>query len=112
MKYIQKEIEDAQTGAIARYHEITLMQVDYAQLTVQATLASYVSKKAKDTGKSSLSYITLQLTNIPTDRNINIHDWVLEKLVSIEKMAEEESYSVGAHDPYLFVDGEVIDVAL
>ena len=43
---IKHEIEDESTGAVANYHVIEYVSIDYKYNTVTATMNGYVSKKS------------------------------------------------------------------
>ncbi|HHE3654194.1 TPA: hypothetical protein ACPDWD_001511 [Pasteurella multocida] len=104
MKYIEKTIEDSQTGANASYHELVSFTVDYNNSSVTTTTASYVSKKAKDGNKKALSYNSFYLNPVPA-RTENAHDWILNQLV--QKQAEDYHYDGEGVNPYMFADGVI-----
>lgn len=47
---ISHEIEDESTGAVARYHVIEYVSIDYKYGNATATLNGYVSQKAHEAG--------------------------------------------------------------
>lgn len=107
MKYIEKQIEDAQTGAIANYHEVTAVNVDYVNNTVVATLASYVSKKTKDAGKSALSLNSFTLSPILPARSESAHDWSLNELIQEPSADFDPEEYPGYVNPHMFAGGKI-----
>ncbi|HED4408901.1 TPA: hypothetical protein R4328_002030 [Pasteurella multocida] len=105
MKYIEKAIEDQQTGANASYHEIMSLNIDYLNNTTSVAVASFVSKKARDSDRKALSFNSFYLNSVP-ERSESAHDWVLNQLVQ----PQPEDYQ---HDgqssvnPYMFAGGQV-----
>ena len=107
MKYIEKQIEDEQTGAIAGYHEITLLKCDYLNKIVETTMASYASKKAKDNGKNALSFNTFTFTNAMPDTGESAHDWSLNQLIQPKPEDFVPENYVGYVNPYIFAGGKI-----
>ena len=107
MKFIEKQIEDNQTGAIANYHEITAVNCDYLNGSVTATIASYVSKKARENGKNSLSLNSFTFSQAMPARDESAHDWVLGQLIQPqpEDFVPEDYY--GYINPHMFAGGKV-----
>ncbi|HDR1418802.1 TPA: hypothetical protein QB189_000584 [Pasteurella multocida] len=104
MKYIEKTIEDSQTGANASYHELVSFTVDYNNSSVTSTTASYVSKKAKDGNKKALSFNSFYLNSVP-ERGESSHDWVLNQLV--QPQPEDYQHDGQSVNPYMFAGGQV-----
>ncbi|WP_241482486.1 hypothetical protein [Muribacter muris] len=109
IKYIEKTIEDANTGADVKYHEITAVNADYKNKYVSVTIESYISRKTKEAGKEPVgSPITLSLNHCPTMAE-NVVDWAYQQLIQPlpQDYAEPEEKYYGWVDPYLFSGGKV-----
>lgn len=111
-KYIEKNIEDPNTGADVKYHEITAVNIDYKNGYASVTVESYISKKAKDAGKFPVGYPnTLSFSgNVPTMAD-NPVDFFYAQLTQpvpedYQEPTDEEKYH-GWVDPYLFGGGDV-----
>lgn len=50
---IQKDIETT-TGALARYHRISALRIDWKQKQLAGVIASYYTQEARDAGKGTL----------------------------------------------------------
>ena len=109
MKYIEKQIEDTQTGAIANYHELTAINCDYTNKSVVATIASYVSKKARESSKNALSFNSITFTQAMPSRGESAHDWTLNQLVQPQPEGFVPDDYVGYINPYIFAGGEIKD---
>lgn len=109
MKYIEKKLEDAQTGAIVDYHEIVNIGVDYINNSVSVTIASYVSSNGRENNKNPLSYNSFYLDEAPS-REVNIHDWALSQLI----INEPEGFvrDDNAINPYFFAGGKIKEIEL
>ena len=106
MKYIEKAIEDEQTGATAKYHEITALNIDYTSDYATVTVGSYVSLKARKAGKSALSFNSFTLQPLP-DRAENPHDWALTQLIQSKPAEFVPDDYPGYVNPHTFADGEI-----
>ncbi len=109
MKYIEKAIEDANTGANANYHEITTLNIDYTNNSVSVVLASYVSQKMKAAGKSALSFVPLSLSPLPS-REVSVHDWALNQLIQAVPEGFVPQEYQGYINPHTFAGGKVKEV--
>lgn len=112
IKYIDKAIEDPNTGADVKYHEITAVSVDYKNRYASVSVESYISLKAKQRGKAPVGYpIHLTFTeNIPNMAD-NPIDFFYTQLTQplpegYQAPTEEEKYN-GLVDPYLFCGGNI-----
>lgn len=112
IKYIEKAIEDQNTGADVKYHEITAVNIDYKNRYASVTVESYISKKTKEAGKSPVGHPTILSFsgNVPTMAD-NPVDFFYAKLTQptpegYQEPAEEEKYT-GWVDPYLFSGGSI-----
>lgn len=107
MKFIEKQIEDTQTGAIANYHEITSINCDYTNNSVVATIASYVSKKARESSKNALSFNSFTFTQAMPSRGESAHDWALNQLVQPQPEGFVPEEYFGYVNPHMFANGKV-----
>lgn len=112
IKYIEKSIEDPNTGADVKYHEITAVNIDYKHKYASITVESYISKQAKEAGKQPVGHpTTLSFSgNVPTmaDNPIDYFYTQLTQPIPQEwqEPAEEEKYQGWVH-PYLFAEGKI-----
>lgn len=112
IKFIEKAIEDPNTGADVKYHEITAVNIDYKHLYASVTVESYISQKAKETGKQPVGHPTILSFsgNVPTmaDNPVDFFYTQLTQPVPEDYQAptEEEKYT-GWVDPYLFAGGKI-----
>lgn len=104
MKYIEKILEDAQTGATLGYHEIINVNLDFINKVTNVTFACYVSFDTKKANKSAVTQIGISIPDQFPDSTNNICDWILNTLVS----------PVGKNitDPYrkVFIGGVVKEI--
>lgn len=112
IKYIDKAIEDPNTGADVKYHEITAVSIDYKNGYASVTVESYISAKTKAAGKLPVGQPTMLSFsgNVPTMAD-NPIDFFYAHLTQdppegYQEPAEEEKYT-GWVDPYLFAGGKV-----
>lgn len=80
---IQHEIEDENTGAMATYHVLEYLNIDYKYQNVTATLNGYVSKKAYDGGRNPLCSHSLNIQSLPEDGEVS-RDWLYSKAVEAD----------------------------
>lgn len=112
IKFIEKAIEDPNTGADVKYHEITAVNIDYKHLYASVTVESYISQKAKETGKQPVGHPTILSFsgNVPTmaDNPVDFFYTQLTQPVpeNYQAPTEEEKYT-GWVDPYLFAGGKI-----
>ncbi|MGC7561319.1 hypothetical protein [Pasteurella sp. PK-2025] len=105
MKYIEKNLEDEQTGAITAYHEISILNVDYPNNHISVVMSSFVSKKTKNAGKSALSHNSIFINNaFPENREVCVHDWILNELV---KTKPENTAEGEMPNRYMFTNGTI-----
>ncbi|MCK3656222.1 hypothetical protein A4G19_10880, partial [Pasteurellaceae bacterium Macca] len=106
MKYIEKKLEDSRTGALAVYHEVTGLQVDYTNHSTFITISSFVSKEKKNEGKESLSINTFTIPSVPSWEQIP-YEWALSELVKAEPEDFVPETYAGYVNPYMFASGKV-----
>lgn len=89
---IKHEIEDENTGAVANYHVIEYVNIDYKFKTVTATLNGYVSKKVYDAGRNPLCSHSISVNALPEEREVT-RAWLYGKAV---EQGNEQSVFSGA----------------
>lgn len=77
---INHEIEDESTGAVANYHVIEYVSIDYKFGTVTATLNGYVSKKAYEAGRNPLCSHSVTVNSLPDGAEVP-RAWLYGKAV-------------------------------
>lgn len=81
-KALRFEFEDGDTGAVAAYHVIEYVGIDYKFKSVSATLNGYVSEKAYKDGKRYLCSHTLTFDG--ADMETVDRDWLYRRAVGAE----------------------------
>ena len=89
---IKHEIEDESTGAVANYHVIEYVGIDYKYNTVTATMNGYVSKKAYESGRNPLCSHSVTVTGLPDGAEVS-RAWLYGKEV---EQGNEQSVFSGA----------------
>lgn len=77
---ISHEIEDESTGAVARYHVIEYVSIDYKYGNATATLNGYVSQKAHEAGRNPLCSHTVSVNGLPEGEEVS-RAWMYQKAV-------------------------------
>lgn len=62
---LQQDYITPSTGAVASYHVVQQVSLDYMSNLVGATVASFLSKDAKDGGKFAMYTQQIQLQGLP-----------------------------------------------
>ncbi|QLB44790.1 hypothetical protein [Mannheimia pernigra] len=108
-KFIEKVIEDQNTGADVKYHEITAYSVDFKYNFATVTIDSYISKKTKESGKAAVGAPTiLHINNVPPTQECII-DWLCNQLIqAVPDDFQPQNYD-GYVNPYMFSGGKVKD---
>ncbi|MDH2923803.1 hypothetical protein EV693_105111 [Nicoletella semolina] len=106
MKYIEKNIEDAQTGAKVTCHAISGLNVDYLNHSTHISVASYVSAQKKSEGKLSLSINTFTIPAVPDWSQVP-YEWALNELIKPQPEDFEPENYAGYINPYLFSGGKL-----
>lgn len=89
---ITREIEDESTGAVANYHVIEYVSIDYKFNSVTATLNGYVSKKAHEAGRNPLCSHSVTVNSLPDGAEVS-RAWLYGKVV---EQGNEQSVFSGA----------------
>ena len=89
---IKHEIEDESTGAVANYHVIEYVSIDYKYNTVTATMNGYVSKKAYESGRNPLCSHSVTVNSLPDGAEVS-RAWLYGKVV---EQGNEQSVFSGA----------------
>ena len=77
---IKHEIEDESTGAVASYHVIEYVGIDYKYGSTTATLNGYVSKKAHESKRNPLCSHSLTIGGLPAEGE-SCKEWLYRKAV-------------------------------
>lgn len=80
---IKHEIEDESTGAVADYHVIEYVSIDYKYGSATATLNGYVSKKTYEAGRNPLCSHSVTVNALPEDGEVS-RAWLYGKAVEQE----------------------------
>jgi hypothetical protein len=78
---LQKDYETPSTGALASYHVIQQVSLDYVSALTTATVASYLSKDAKDAGRFAMYAQQIQIAGLPGSGS-DARDFAEEQLVA------------------------------
>lgn len=89
---INHEIEDESTGAVASYHVIEYVSIDYKFNSVTATMNGYVSKKTYESGRKPLCSHSVTLNSLPDGAEVS-RAWLYGKVV---EQGNEQSVFSGA----------------
>lgn len=89
---IKHEIEDESTGAVANYHVIEYVGIDYKYNAVTATMNGYVSKKACESGRNPLCSHSVTVNGLPDGAEVS-RAWLYDKVVD---QGNEQSVFSGA----------------
>lgn len=89
---INHEIEDENTGAVADYHVIEYVSIDYKYNSVTATINGYVSKKTYEAGRNPLCSHTVTVNGIQDGEEVS-RAWLYGKVV---EQGNEQSVFAGA----------------
>ncbi|UAX42496.1 hypothetical protein [Pasteurella canis] len=106
MKFIEKTIEDARTGAQANYHEITSLNTDYLNKKTYVSVASYVSREKKLERKDAISTNVFTIIAVP-ELNQVPYDWTLTELIKAAPPDFVPESYVGYVNPFLFAGGKI-----
>ncbi len=82
VKALRFEFEDGDTGAVAAYHVIEYVGIDYKFKSVSATLNGYVSEKAYKDGKRRLCSHTLTFDGVDVE-TVGL-DWLYNRATGAE----------------------------
>jgi hypothetical protein len=78
---LQKDYETPSTGAVASYHVVQQVGLDYVSLQTNATVASYLTKDARDAGKFPLYTQQISVDGLPTT-GVDARDYAEQQLVA------------------------------
>lgn len=78
---ISHEIEDENTGAIAEFHVLEYLTIDYKYQSATATINGYINQKAYEKGRSAITSTTLTVHGLPENGDPT-RDWVYEQAVA------------------------------
>lgn len=106
MKFIEKNIEDARTGAQATYHEITGLNTDYLNKKTYVSVASYVSHEKKVARKDAISTNVFTIMAVPEFNQVP-YDWALVELIKAAPPDFIPESYFGYVNPFLLAGGEI-----
>lgn len=95
---IKYDIEDVNTGAIASYHVIEYISVDFKYKSITATVNGYVSERSYNNGKNPLVSHTVTISEMPDGGEVT-RDWLYRRAI-----AETEG------NMHTFSGGELVEV--
>ncbi|MGF6976344.1 hypothetical protein QFZ94_004794 [Paraburkholderia sp. JPY465] len=77
---LQKDYETPSTGATASYHVVQQVSLDFVSSRSNATVASYLSKDARDAGKFALYTQQIAVAGLP-DAGVDALEFVQQQLI-------------------------------
>ncbi|GAB1652306.1 TPA: hypothetical protein ACU207_001864 [Mannheimia haemolytica] len=104
MKFIEKQIENDTTGALASCHVLSLVTIDYDNQLTSAIIKSFVSKDKKESGKQPIFQSSVTINAAP-DFGQSPNEWVLSELI---KPAPDAVEPFDEHK-YVFAGGKIKD---
>jgi len=93
------------TGAKAGYHVVTQVAIDYEMVATVATVASYLSKDAKDGGKFPMYAQQIAVSGLP-DKGVDARDFAETALAAV---APTESSVPTSMNRYALAGAEIVD---
>lgn len=100
---LQKDYVTPATGAIASYHVAQQVSLDYESTLTNVTVASYLTKEAKDAGKFPMYAQQIQIVGLP-DKGVDARDFAESSLVAA---APVDGSNVGNTSRYVFAGAEI-----
>lgn len=99
--------ETPNTGATAEYHVANIVQLSKDTGITLATVCSYVSKSARDTGKYAMYQQQIQIDGMP-DTTDDPFEWAEAQLIQAKPT---DGTAVPRPNRYTFAGGELVDIA-
>ncbi|MFM0595319.1 hypothetical protein [Paraburkholderia dilworthii] len=100
---LQFEYVTPSTGAKATYHVVQQVGLDYVSTLTSVTIASYLSKEARDAGKYSMYAQQIQIGALP-DSGIDARDFAESSLAAAAPTDGSASVNPGR---YVFAGAEI-----
>lgn len=91
------------TGATANYHVVQQVGLDYVSALTNVTVASYLSKGAKDSGKFPMYAQQIQIVGLP-DKGVDAREFAE---LSLAAAAPTDGSAVGNPNRYVFAGAEI-----
>lgn len=91
------------TGATANYHVVQQVGLDYVSKLTNVTVASYLTKEAKDAGKFSMYAQQIQIVGLP-DKGVDPLDFAESSLAA----AQTDGAASGNPYRYAFAGAEIV----
>lgn len=107
MKFIEKQIENEETGVLASCHVLSSVTIDYDNQSVSAVIKSFVSKDKKEAGKQPIFHNIVTIAAAP-DYDLAPNEWVLKELIkpAPENVDLSQQYEA---QKYIFAGGKIKD---
>ncbi|WP_274584105.1 hypothetical protein V9W64_10935 [Neisseria leonii] len=80
---IEYEVEDDRTGAVAAFHVLEYVQIDYKYGRVSATVNGYASRRAYEADKVPLKSYSASYAGLPENAG-DLREWCYRKLVEAD----------------------------
>lgn len=93
------------TGAQASYHVVTQVAIDYEMASTVATVASYLSKEAKDGGKFPMYAQQIAVSGLP-DKGVDARDFAETALAAV---APSDNSMPPSMNRYALAGAEIVD---
>lgn len=93
------------TGAQAGYHVVTQVAIDYEMASTVATVASYLSKDAKDGGKFPMYAQQIAVSGLP-DKGVDAREFA-ETALTVA--APSDGSMPSSMNRYSFAGAEIVD---
>ncbi|MFP4889307.1 hypothetical protein [Paraburkholderia sp. EG304] len=101
---LQKDFETPSTGATAGYHVVQQVSLDYVSSQIDATVASYLSKDARDAGKFPLYTQQITVAGLPA-AGADARDYAQQQLVAAAPQDGSGPYA----NRFVFAGAEIVD---
>lgn len=106
--YINKDIEDIDTGANCNFHILTGYEVKIENQEATLIFSSYVSKKMYDLGRNALSdFFRINLDEVDFDPEKPLQTLLKDVVKNPPKNYEPDEDTRFIRDPYFFSGGKV-----
>jgi hypothetical protein len=100
---LQKDYETPSTGAVASYHVVQQVGLDYVSLLTNATVVSYLSRDARDAGRFAMYTQQVQIAGLPGDGQ-SARDFAEAQLIA----SPPDDAVGGAPNRYVFAGAAVV----
>jgi len=101
---LKKDYVTPSTGATANYHVVQQVSLDYVSSQINATVASYLSKDARDAGRFPLYTQQITVAGLPAV-GVEALTYAQQQLIA----AAPDGGSVTYTNRFAFAGGEIVD---